>query len=407
MSIIGIICEYNPFHSGHDYHIKKSREQLGAELPVVCVMSGDFMQRGEAALYSKFSRAEAACRCGADLVVELPLPWSLASAETFARGAVGLLAALGVGYLSFGSESGELEGLDNIARLLLDPMIGLEIKQLQQREASLSYPAARQLAVEQRLGGSVPMLAMPNNILAIEYLKAIYEQRLDMKPMTVQRFGSGHDVQAGQAGPKSASELRRMTLNGHDTSGFIPSPAAAVYKQEREQGREHSNKRAFETAVLSRLRMFDEEYYTRLPDAADGVGIRLYKAAREEPSLTAVLAAAKTKRYALARIRRMCLSACLGISAGMSEGLPPYARVLAANAKGRELLRGMSDKAAVPIVTKPASVKTLSREAAELFALGAMAHDLYVLGYTAEAAKRGGADWRKGPVIIENQQNSQ
>ena len=193
MSIIGIVGEYNPFHSGHEYHIRQSRLNLGEDCPVVCVMSGDFVQRGEPAIYSKFARAEAACRCGADLVVELPLPWSLSSAEGFARGAVYLLSKLGVTHLSFGSEAGELEPLETIAQSLLDPAVNGEIKQVLNNDASLSYAQARQKALETRLGELSGQLELPNNILAVEYLKAIYELRLDLQPMTVLRFGSGHD----------------------------------------------------------------------------------------------------------------------------------------------------------------------------------------------------------------------
>ena len=167
MNIIGIVGEYNPFHSGHEYHIQQSRQALGGDCPVVCVMSGDFVQRGEPAIYSKFARAEAACRCGADLVVELPLPWSLSSAEGFARGAVYLLSKLGATHLSFGSEAGELEPLETIAQTLLDPAVNGEIRQVLSSDASLSYAVARQKALETRLGELSAQLELPNNILAV------------------------------------------------------------------------------------------------------------------------------------------------------------------------------------------------------------------------------------------------
>ncbi|MBQ7895320.1 MAG: nucleotidyltransferase family protein, partial [Oscillospiraceae bacterium] len=200
MGIIGIVSEYNPFHNGHEYHIKMSKQMLGNDSPVVCVMSGDFVQRGECAVYSKFARAEAACKSGADLVIELPLPWALSSAEGFARGAVGLLNSLGVSHLSFGSETGEIEPLDKIARCLLDPAVTYDTKLLMDREGSLSFPAARQRVIETRIGELSRQLEMPNNILAVEYLKALYELRSEMQAMTVLRFGNGHD-QSGSSGP--------------------------------------------------------------------------------------------------------------------------------------------------------------------------------------------------------------
>ena len=180
MAIIGIIAEYNPFHTGHEYHIARRRELLGADSTVICVMSGDFVQRGEAALYSKFARAEAACRCGADLVIELPLPWALSSAEGFARGAVGLLGALGATHLSFGSECGDVQRLERIAENLIDPAVNAEISRELNENANNSYASARQTVLARRLGDEAKLIEQPNNILAVEYLKAIYEQRLDI-----------------------------------------------------------------------------------------------------------------------------------------------------------------------------------------------------------------------------------
>lgn len=404
MSIIGIVCEYNPFHNGHEYQLMMSRQHFGADTPVICVMSGDFVQRGEAAVYSKYARAEAACRCGADLVLELPLPWALSSAEAFARGAVGLLGKLGVTHLSFGSEAGETEPLEAIAQTLLDPRLTQDIKDLLSRDASLSFAAARQRAVEAKLGEVGQLLELPNNILAVEYIKAIYDIGLDIAPFTVQRYGSGHDMAGEGKGPRSASEIRRMMSAGKRVGEFIPAAAEKVYLREKEQGREFSAASAFEAAMLSRLRMFDEEYFRSLPDAADGIGNRLFKAAHEEATLDAVLAAVKTKRYALSRIRRMCLCACLGVKAGMNEGVPPYARVLAANARGCELLRDIQRKESVPVLTKPATVREMAPKCRDVFAIGASAHDFYVLGYRAPGERKGGGDWRNGPVIVNNQQ---
>ena len=182
-NVIGIVAEYNPFHNGHARLIEQTRAQLGAACPVVCVMSGDFVQRGSPAVYSKFARAEAAARSGADLVLELPLPWSLSSAEGFARGAVGLLGSLGVvTHLSFGSECGELEPLQRVAQVLLDPLLGEDLRA--ELRSGIPFAAARQQAVARRVGALAELLQAPNNILAVEYLKAIYDQRLELHPLT-------------------------------------------------------------------------------------------------------------------------------------------------------------------------------------------------------------------------------
>lgn len=399
MSIIGIVCEYNPFHSGHEYQIAQSVERLGPESTVLCVMSGDFVQRGEAAAFSKYARAEAACRCGADVVIELPLPWCLSSAEGFASGAVSLLSALGAQHLCFGSESGNLSILEEIAQCIMAPDFQNSVKTKLQQDASLSYAMARQQVLENKLGTTAKLIAQPNNILAVEYLRAMYDQRLDIKPLTIKREGSEHDGK-GSGKYRSAAELRRMMMQGADISPYVPAAAFKVLESEWQHGRMRRQTDLFDAAILSRLRMFDESYFSALPDAGDGAGQRLYKAVREEPSLDSVVAAARTKRYPMSRIRRMCMCAALGVRGGMSADTPPYARVLAANEKGRELLRSLDGNTAVPIVTKPASVKQLGQNAQSVFAIGASAHDLFVLGYTAVEERKGGNDWRTGPRIV-------
>ncbi len=399
MRRVGLICEYNPFHLGHAYHLEKSRELAGPEAAVICVLSGDFVQRGEAALYDKFARAEAACRCGADLVIELPLPWCLASAEGFARGAVRLLGALGAQVLSFGSEAGELEPLQKLARFLLEPGTVEAVKAAMAENPALSFAAARQQIAEAQLGPAGALLAGPNNILAVEYLKAIYSLGLPLAPLTVKRLGAGHDALTEETGFRSASQLRALLSAGEDADAFLPAPAALVYRREREADRELGDRQLLETALLSRLRLLGEEDFNRLPDAAGGLGSRIWRAAREEGSLEAVQDAASGKRYTRARVRRVCLCAALGIPAGLSDGPPPYARVLAANARGRALLRELDGNSGVPLLTKPAAVRKLPEEARRVFDLGAAAHDLYVLGLRDAALRRGGEDWRRGPFL--------
>ena len=399
MNTIGIVCEYNPFHNGHAMHIQKSRERLGEDSLVLCAMSGDFVQRGEAAIYSKFARAEAACRCGADLVLELPLPWSLSSAEGFARGAVGLLGRMGASHVCFGSETGDLGPLERIAKNLLFPGIQREVKARLAEDGSLSYAAARQLALADRMGEEAELLRQPNNILAVEYIKALYDLGLDMQPVPIRREGSLHDAPSTVTGLKSASEIRRMLSQAKRIEGEVPPAALSIYSREHLHGRELIRD-ALEQAYLSRLRMLPESAFEQLPDGANGLGRRLYRAVREEASLDAILAATKTKRYAMARIRRLTLCACLGIQPEMSAGIPPYARILAANKRGCEYLRQRETESLFPIVSKPAHVKQLSSDCAHLFAIGASAHDLYVLGYRTQGEQKPGLDWRTGPKII-------
>ena len=400
MSVIGIVGEYNPFHYGHKHHIAETKRLLGEDCPVVCAMSGDFIQRGEAAVYSKFARAEAAVRSGVDLVLELPPAWALSSAEGFARGAVGLLGSIGVvTHLSFGSECGEVEPLETLAEILLDPLIGADIRRELEAQEGIPFAAARQRAVAKRAGELSGQLETPNNILAVEYIKAVYEQGLSIKPVTVQRFGSGHDKMS-ESGHKSAAEIRRALANGADISASVPGSAYEIYRREDKLGRGPVLMENLESAMISRLRMLPDSAFAALPDAGEGLNNRLARAAREESGLDAVIAAAKSKRYALSRIRRMVMCAVLGISADMSRETPPYARVLAANARGCALLRDMEGKARIPVITKPAAVKELGAECREVFDRSSSAHDLNVLGYSAKEERRGGADWRTSPKIV-------
>ena len=399
MSIAGIVGEYNPFHSGHAHHLAKTREMLGEDCGVVSVMSGDFVQRGEAAVYSKYARAEAACRCGVNLVLELPLPWSLSSAEGLAHGAVGLLDSLGqLTHLSFGSECGDIDLIRDTAEALIDPAMNAAIKA--ELGGGVPYAAARQEALRKRDPHLADILDTPNNILAVEYVKALYDEGSRMEPVTVRRFGAGHDQQGHEEGPRSASEIRHRLAGGDNLCELLPEAAAQVFEREESGGRGFMAADALETAILSRLRLLDIETYNRLPDSGGGVGTALYNASREEESLDGLAARTKSRSVAMSRIRRMIMCAALGVTAGMSDGIPPYARVLAADDRGREILRAASSTSDIPIITKPADAHNLDARGEAVFSLGAAAHDFYVLGYRARGERRGGADWRTGPAIV-------
>ncbi len=396
MDVIGVVGEFNPFHLGHQAHFQKSREQLGEDAPIVCVMSGDFVQRGGPACFNKHVRAEMALRCGADLVFELPLPWCASSAERFAMGAVGLLDSLGVvTHLSFGSEAGSLAPLTALALAALEPETVEAVKE--QMEQGMPFAAAREKVLHETLGEEARLLQTPNNILAVEYLKALFALYSGMTPMTTLRRESRHDAMTGGR-IRSAGQLRTMQEAGEDIDAFIPAAAAKLAARERAAGRGPVTVEGMEAVVMSRLRMLSQEDFCALPDATEGLGNRLYKAVRDQGSLMGVLAAVKTKRYPLSRLRRMAFAAALGIRAGVGDTVPPYARLLASTERGRGLLRAMVREGKLPIVNKPAGIKTLREPAAEIFALTANARDFYVLGYSAAAERAGGSDWRTSPV---------
>lgn len=397
MNVVGIAAEYNPFHRGHAYQLVQTRRLLGEDALIVCVMSGDFVQRGEAAVFDKYARAEAACRCGVDLAVELPLPWSLSSAEGFAGGCVALLASLGCSHLSFGSESGDLNRLQAIEQILSDPGFDELVSARLRNSPNISYAAARELTAVCMFGAPLPELERPNDILALEYLKAIRRFAPQLQPLAIRRQGSEHDKSGGDV--CSASELRNMLRQGNAIHEYVPSAAAEIFERESAQGRLNLSSPNFEAAILSRLRRMSREEFAMFGDAADGLDARLFRATRTEPTLEKLFFAAKTKRYALSRIRRCVYSAALGIPAGVTFQPPPYARILAMNSRGRQLLHFLSDPS-IPILTKPASVRSLGNSAEQIFRLGSDAHDLYVLGFQKEESRRGGEDWRKGPCIL-------
>ena len=398
MKTIGIVAEYNPFHLGHEYHIRESRRLVGDDSSVIAVMSGDFVQRGEPAILSKYARAEAACRSGADLVIELPLPWALSSAEGFARGSVTLLASLGAEVLSFGSETTDLDALKQIAELVSEEEFTEEVVDLLKTRPNMSFAAARQLCAEQRIGKPLPMLQQSNSILAVEYLKELRKNGLPMTPLAVRRRGAGHDERGAGEFP-SAAELRSRIRTGAEIAGCVPDASKAVLGRELAAGRVADNPDRLELLMLSRLRYLKEEDFNMLPEAGHGLGKRLFTAVRNENSCEAIVAAAATRRYPRARVQRLCVSACLGLRASDLQGLPPYARVLAFNEKGRTILRNAEEHSQIPLLTKPAHVSALDGSAQHVFRLGADAHDFYTLLYQKEEERSCGADWRTGPAV--------
>jgi len=393
MGAVGITAEYNPFHGGHLRQLERIREERGADTPIVAVLSGDFVQRGEAACFSKHARAEAAVRCGVSLVLELPLPWCLSSAEGFARGAVGLLAASGVvDTLSFGSESADLSRLRRCAEALEDP--GFPTLLRGRLAGGTPFAAARERAVAALAGEeTASVLRRPNDLLAVEYLRAA--GRLGYRPeiLPVARTGAEHD------GPGSASDLRRRMAAGEDWLRDVPAPAGEVFRREMAEGRGPVTEETLRAPLLSRLRERTREDFAALPDAAEGLENALHRAAEEEISLSAMAQRVKSKRYALSRLRRMLLCAALGIRRGMADGVPPYLRVLAMDGKGMALLRAMGERAALPVIVKPARAGAAEEPTREIFAFNSRAHDLYVLGFTCPEQRRGGEDYRTTPFV--------
>ena len=400
MNIIGIVAEYNPFHLGHELHIRESRRIAGEDSCVLVVMSGDFVQRGEAAVLSKFARAEAACRCGADLVIELPIPWSLSSAEFFADGAVGLLSAFQPNFISFGSETGNLRELEEVADLLSDKSFEVRLHQRLKETPESGYAAVRQKAAEEYLGRPLPVLSQANNILGIEYLKSIRRRKLKIQPITVLRHGAGHD-ESGKRNILSAADIRSRLRDGKSIDSAVPWESLAVLLREKRSGRLNTDPSLYDRLMMSRLRMVTEEDFLELPDASNGMGERLFSALQKGKSVEEIIKIAAAKQFTTSRLRRACACAALGIHSFDKFGEPQYARVLAFNRKGQSLLHNIRDTASLPVLTKPAYVKQLGASAQHTFTLGANAHDFYTLLYPEEEQRVIGEDWRFHPTLVD------
>ncbi len=394
MNVAGIIAEYNPLHSGHIHLMEEARRLLGPDTAILCVMSGDYVQRGDFALVKKRARAAAAVEDGADLVLELPLPWAVSSAEAFSMGAVQLLEDTGMAtHLVFGSECGDAEALGRVAAALDSETFSERLR----RELSVgdNFAAARQRVVAGLTSREdAALLESPNNILGVEYCKGLQRLRSNIQPVTIPRMGAAHDAADGA----SSSAIRTLLRQGErETALSLMTPAMrAAYEREEAEGRAPVFYETCERAILARLRSMEPADFAALDQGHEGLYNRLYRAVRGGVTVEEVLMAAKTKRYPLARLRRMALWAYLGL-----EALPervPYVRPLAANAIGRNLLASMRKKSAVPVLTKPAAVHRLPEDAIRLFTLESRAADLYALAYPLPAA--GGKEWKERPVML-------
>jgi len=393
MKTAGIICEYNPFHLGHAEHIERTREILGPGVCIVCVMSGNYVQRGDFAVFNKHARAKMAIYCGADIVIEIPAPYALLSAGGYAKAGVYLLDKLGVcDYISFGSESGNIGMLQYAASAIASDEAQRYIRDWMGK--GLPYASAQQKAADVLLGAGAEIFKSPNNILGIEYIKATREYSSKICPMTVRRCSGEHDTDNGYA----ASAIRKKLLDGEVPLTMMPGQAASVCMEEIESGRGPVSITHAGQAILSRLRVFGD--YSRISGVSEGLEHRFGRYAKSESSVAAILDKVKTKRYAMSRLRRILITAALGITAEDTADPPPYIRILAMNDKGIRLLKSVRKRTELPVIIKPASVLKLGKAAIRTFHTEAAATDFYSLAYTNEEERAGGREWRQSPVVV-------
>ena len=395
MKVASIIAEFNPFHNGHKVPIDAARALVGEHGAVLCVMSGNAVQRGDLAVVSKFCRAEMALRAGADLVIELPAVYALGSAEHFALGAVSLIESLGVedNTLVFGSETAETVALEEVARALDQPQTQSAIADAM--AAGVSYPVACQMVLDHSCTHA-EVLRQPNNLLGIAYLRAIAQSGAGLRVHSVLRHGVAHDAAQAVGQYAAASYLRGAIYKEALEADYIPVEARGLLKEELKLGWASLEK--IEAVVLTLLRHAKEPMGGYLGDS-EGLSQRIMVAAKEVASLQALYERVKTKRYPMARIRRLVFAMCLGLCAADRVGAPPYIRVLAANERGRSLLRATRKTRRAEVISRAAAVWKLDARAIRMFEIECMVTDLQKLCLDAPAHRCGGSEWRKNPKI--------
>ncbi|MBQ8300693.1 MAG: nucleotidyltransferase [Clostridia bacterium] len=384
--ITGIIAEYNIFHNGHKYQIDEVKKTSDA---VVAVMSGSFVQRGDVAITDKWSRAKMALMCGADLVLELPTCYTLNAAPNFATGGVNTLNELGVvDSIEFGSESGNIDALLKAAELMKNESKEISEKIKKYVSDGMSYPSA----LSKAYGGIIDpsLLSEPNNILSIEYIRALIKSNSKIKPFTIERSGASHHDTQITENIASASKIRDMISNGENIDNLIPYNLSDIgcslpYSAS-----------TLDSAVISKLRLASSDKLKNISEMAEGLENRLIQSAMEYDNIASLAEAAKSKRYTLSKIRRIIMNTLLDFTADIYKPQPDYIRVLGMNKTGMAVLKQAKEQCTVPIITKTADYKENSKQ----FALDVRATDISALCCPDKTKRIGGLDFKTSPVIL-------
>lgn len=379
MKISGMVCEYNPFHNGHLHHITETRKNGATH--IVAVMSGNFVQRGDVAVMDKHTRAKLAVRSGVDLVIELPVQFCLSSAENFAAGAIWLLNSLGaVEELSFGSECGDTE----LLRKALDTVEMTAISKASIIKSIMEKGYTFPKALNSVINGTDPevayLITQPNNMLAIEYLRALKKFASPIEPFTVKRRGAGHDSSQTDGEFSSASFIRENIFKRNGDfriDRHTPKIWADAIKNDLSSGRIASLKN-LERVILYKLRNTSPQEIASINDVGQGLEYRIFNS-RNVSSFEELIYTVKTKRYTMARIKRIMLSLLIGIHKEDMNSMPPYGRILAFNDRGREILAYAKNYASIPYAASLAKLSQLGETAGKFAELEEKASDVYGL----------------------------
>lgn len=388
-NVVGIVAEYNPFHNGHLYHLNESKKQVDADYSV-CVMSGNFTQRGDTAIIDKWSRTKMALQNGIDLVIELPLIYSISSAENFAYGSMNILDSLGiVNYVSFGSEVGDLDVLNSIAQILCtEPK---EYVSLLNHELSkgISFPKAREKALLMYLNDIrkyANVLSNPNNILGIEYLKALIHLNSNLNPITVKRKEAQYNSSSIKNGFASSTAIRKIIKNPFSLSKVVPEETFSIIDDKIKHGQIVNGLATFEKEILYKLRTMSLEEIAELPDVSEGLENSIKNAANSCNNILDLISLVKSKRYTQTRIQRILLYSLLDISKtdmkNSKKGIP-YIRILGMTENGKYLLSQIASSKKLNIITSPKKFMDSSNNkiAKRLLEKDILATNIYTLGY--------------------------
>ena len=411
--VVGIIAEYNPFHNGHSYHIQNTKAQTGADF-VVAVMTGNFTQRGNTSVINKWEKTKMALNGDADLVIELPTIYSVSSAENFANGAVKILNESGiVDTISFGMEADDVSTLNNIANVLVNEPP--EYKTIFEHELSKgnSFPRARENALMMYLNDIkryANVVKGSNNILAIEYLKALKKQKSSIVPFGVKREKVYYNSTKIIDEYASATGIRNLLLHNQleEVRKVMPSKSYSILLNNLRQGTYVLDIIAYNDEIIYKLRSMTVKQIANLPDVSEGLEYLIKDVSNKTNNLIELINGIKSKRYTQTRIQRILLYALLGITKKdmeMSKKITPYIRVLGCSEKGKILLSQINSKAKVITSLKKYEVsnknkrfcigkqKTLNR----MLEIDKMATDIYTIGYKKDS--KAGLDYTKGLIL--------
>lgn len=371
MSVIGIICEFNPFHNGHKYLIDAVKKDGDV---VVCVMSGNFVQRGEPAIFPKDIRVKSALMNGADIVLELPFVYATASAEIFASSAVDILNAFGCDKIAFGTENTSLEQLENAVAVLHSVNFDEKIKTY--LENGVNYPTARQKAFDEY--ECECDISTSNNILALEYISAIRKKNYNITPLVVNRKGAGYNDNSAVGEFASATHIRYLINENADFSKYVPQSACEIYKTALENGY-YLNTEKYNIAALSLLRSLSLDK-SNIANMAEGLENRITTAVKTSYGLQEIYDKVKTKRFTHSRIRRAVLSSVFGVTVDDLKIKVPYCRMLGFNRNISSKMGELAKNSTVPFVVNYSDISALnSNDALRIFELENKSSDLYNL----------------------------